>query len=215
MPNLRFYLLTVLVVTLSVNLFGQERRRTLTFHPRTYEMTKYFLLTEFGYDYRLTQTGSHDNPYDRKNFHFSYDFGAMKNLSSKWAAGVTLYLGLDDSGSRLAIKPRVRRWLGENQSLDFSAGPTIKNMSTFYGEAPGLAAHLAYSYGDWGALTFSAEVIPYKAAIEINEFNQVVWDEGTETTFFAGIRAGSYPGLVSAVLLPIVVFIHFVIVYEP
>ena len=208
-PILFFLFLT------TVTAHGQSNQRTLTFHPRPLEITKNFLITEFGYDYRITQSGSFDDSENNnKNYHLNVDMGAMRNLSPKWALGATAYYSLDDSGSRLAIKPRLRRWLTPEQSIDLSAGPIIGNFGSYYGKSPGIAGHIGYSYRDWVMLTLGVEVIPINTVFGVGGSNEVIVYKSTESTLYAGIRVGSYAGTACAILTPIIALIHFFATYE-
>ncbi len=194
---------------------GQNIQRSLTFHPRPLEVTKNFLITEFGYDYRITQTGSFDNAENNnKNYHLAVDLGAMRNLSPKWALGATAYYSLDDSGSRLAIKPRLRRWLTPEQSIDLSAGPIIGNFGSYYGKSPGLAGHIGYSYRDWVMLSLGVEIIPINTVFGVGGSSETIVYKSTESTLYAGIRVGSYGGTACAILTPIIALIHFFATYE-
>lgn len=194
---------------------AQGRQRSLTFHPHRVETTRHFLVTEFAYDYRLSQAGSFDDTENNnKNYHLSVDIGVMRNLNPKWAAGLTAYYSLDDSGSRLAIKPRMRFWLSESQGIDFSAGPIIRNFGSFYGKAPGLAGHIGYSYRDWVMLTLGVEIIPINNVFGIGGSNETIVYKSTESTLYGGIRVGSYAGTACAILAPIIGFIHFIATYE-
>lgn len=197
------------------NAFGQNSQRSLTFHPRPFEVTKNFLITEFGYDYRITQSGSFDDAeHNNKNYHLSFDLGAMRNLSPKWALGATAYYSLDDSGSRLAIKPRLRRWLTPEQSIDLSAGPIIGNFGSYYGKSPGLAGHVGYSYRDWAMLTLGVEIIPINTVFGVGDSGETIVYKSTESTLYGGVRVGSYAGTACAILTPIIALIHFFATYE-
>ncbi len=207
-----FLLLSFVIVG---NSFSQSNRQSLTFHPRPLEVTKNFLITEFGYDYRLTQSGSFDDAeHNNKNYHLNVDIGAMRNLSPKWALGATAYYSLDDSGSRLAIKPRLRRWLTPEQSIDLSAGPIIGNFGSYYGKSPGLAGHIGYSYRDWVMLTLGVEIIPINTVFGVGGSSETIVYKSTESTLYAGIRVGSYAGTACAILAPIIALIHFIATYE-
>ena len=205
----------LLILSLSGIACGQDKQRSLTFHPRPQEITKYFFITEFGYDYRIAQSGSLDDAEgNNKNYHLAVDFGAMRNLSRNWALGATAYYSLDDSGSRLALTPRLRRWLTEKQSIDLAAGPIIANFGSYYGKAPGLAAHVGYSYRDWIMATVGVEIIHVHTIFGIGGTNETYTIKGTESTLYGGVRVGSYAGTVCAILAPIIGLIHFFATYE-
>lgn len=210
---LRILLLLLLAFALQVPADLPAAQRVLSWRGVPLTETKSFLITEFGYNLRLLRNTA-PRPGGDKNYHFVWELGGMRNTSARWAVGGSAYFSIDDDGSRLAAKARLRHWLGRNWSLDLGAGPILKSFSSYFDKSPGLVAGFALTRSDLAAITLSYELIPYTEHIFGGDNADPLRRDGAESTLYLGLRAGSYPGAVAMVAAPIAVLIHFLAVYE-
>jgi len=213
-PLRRILVLSFLAAVLLVPADLSATQRVLSWCGAPLAETRSFLITEFGYNLRLIRNTA-PHPGGDNNFHFVWELGWMRNTSPRWAVGGSAYFSIDDDGSRLAAKARLRRWLERNWSLDLGAGPTFKSFSSYFDESPGLVAGIALTRSDLAALTLTYELIPYTEHIFGGDNADPLRHDGVESTLYLGLRAGSYPGAVAMVAAPIAVLIHFFAVYDP
>ncbi len=169
-----------------------------------------FLLTEVAYLKRLSQDyGLEPWPgyYSSNNldFYFSADAGWMKNLDNRNAIGGTLCWSFDDRGSRLALKPRYRRWLTRTIHTDVAIG-MILLITGGRDEAGGFTGNISLGIRDLVTVLLQYETIPYTAYPR---------DEppvsGTEKTLYGGIKIGSYAGAAVMIVAPITIGIAYII----
>ncbi|HYW08918.1 MAG TPA: hypothetical protein VE913_18290 [Longimicrobium sp.] len=138
-----------------------------------------------------------ENP--KMQSHYDMEIGVLANRGAEDALGTALSVGLDgDTGFRLALKGRYRRWVGRHAALDASAGVlrapveserTVRRIDRPYGY--GVTSDLTVGLTDWVSLSGRGDI---------------VWSEGQSThTLYGGVRLGSLPtlftGIVAAVVL--------------
>lgn len=181
---------------------GGEKRGTvkaLSFRGKPKPECNSFLITEFGYSYRLGRNSGDPYNSSRDNFYFTWDLGWMTNLSKSYALGATFYAGADQDGARLGIKPRLRRWLGRDLSLDVSPGILLYRLGGNYDKYPGFTGHVGLNYADWITLIGQVEVIPYEYQ-GYGSYPNWSTRRGNEVTWYGGVKLGSYPGTVAGIL---------------
>lgn len=180
---------------------ASAQTHSLTWRGAPLSHTKSFLITECGYSFRLSQNSAPRYGGNR-NLHVEWELGWMKNVSPKWAVGATSYFSADDDGSRLALKPRVRRWLSPTLSFDMSAGPIVKTFNSLNDDAPGLTLGVALMKRDLVGITLTYEQIPFTQTDRLPS-DEFVYTKGTERVMYAGLRLGSQPGTVVGVAIPV------------
>jgi hypothetical protein len=186
---------------------GQDCRQC--FRARPLPECKSFFITDFGYLYRLARNTGAQWYQGDKNFYFLGDVGWMHNLDRQNALGATLFYGADDDGSRLAIKPRYRRWLNDKMSLDFSAGLIFRSFDNL-DKSPGFTGHIAFNFSEWAAVTTQLEIRPRSKAFLYYNPNE----KKTEIAWYGGFRICSYPGLAAIVIAPLTVLIYTIATIE-
>ncbi len=131
-----------------------KKAKRFSFYPKPKPECGSFLITEFGYTYRLDR--SPDKP-----LYLNWELGWMMNRNKRSALGGTILFGFnqDFENTRFGLKPRFRWWLTKTESLDLSAGillPAGKNHSFI---SPSYTGHVGLNLGDCFALTGQVEVI--------------------------------------------------------
>ncbi|HYW10558.1 MAG TPA: hypothetical protein VE871_01345 [Longimicrobium sp.] len=129
--------------------------------------------------------------------HYDLEVGVLANRSAD-AVGAAVSVGLDgDTGLRLAVKGRYRRWLGRYVALDAGAGVLRAQMDpepTHRIESPygyGLTGDVTFGLTDWVALSGRGDI---------------VWSEGQSAhALYGGVRLGSIPTLFTGILAAVVV----------
>lgn len=119
---------------------------------------------------------------------FSGDFGAMRNLSSRYGLGATFFYGGDDCGGRYGVRPRLRLWLAEEVGLDLGPGIVLGDDEDFSSRRyPAFSGQIALDMAGIIAPFFQVDTIRYQ--------------NGTETDSFVGLRMESYAAPAALVLL--------------
>lgn len=205
-----------LLVVLSARADDSGSQACRCFRGRPQSECTSFFITEFAYLKRLARDDKpNTDASNDKDFYFLAEVGWMKNLNPKTAVGGTLSWGFDDDNSRVALKPRYRRWLTRRMNLDVSMGIIVWNLTGYEDEAPGFTGKIGIGYGDWFGLITQVEMIPYRNRIVAHGQTEPENPyEGTETVWYAGLQLGSYPGTASMVVAPLTVLILFLITYE-
>jgi hypothetical protein len=138
-------------------------------------------------------------------YHVTGELGQMFNSGSRTAFGGTLYVGGDDDGSRFGVKGRFRRWLTPAVSLDLSPGILIAGTNNeFELEFPAFVGHAGLNLGDWIGLFAETEMIRYGSP-EIGFEGET--SPGTDLAWYAGVKLGSYSGIVATIAFPLIVAI--------
>ncbi len=177
------------------------------FRGKPLPQCKTFWITEFGYSYRLDQPPRRYLSSSDANFYFTWEYGLMRNLNRKSALGATFLLGADGDGHRFGVKPRFRRWLDNSISFDLGAGVLFGGENNqFNPRFPGMTSHVGLNFGDWLALTAHMEIIRLEVAPFRRPQSKMTQ---TDVAWYAGAKLGSYPGLVTSVIGPIIAFIVF------
>lgn len=206
-----FVCLGLLIPAASVQSSDSSNRRSNLGLGRTPDSEcRSFWITEVAYLKRLSQSFDREpwpGYYSSNNldYYFSADVGWMKNLRNRNALGATLYWGADDRGSRIALKPRYRKWLTPTLHADVSIG-VIFLITGGLGDAGGVTGNIAIGKKDLVTLLLQYEVIPYTAhPLEGPTIT------GTEKTLYGGIKTGSTPGAAALIIAPLTLLIYSVI----
>lgn len=139
-----------------------------------------------------------DAPTPNKDaFYFHWELGHMKNIVDRWALGGAVFLGADDLGSRLALKGRVRRWIGPRTSVDLSPGILVLISDRYKTKAPGFTGHVGLNFREWFQLVAMVEVIDMEP--DRRRYPDV--EPGLDTAWYAGAKMGGRASLVGTVIL--------------
>lgn len=166
---------------------------------------KTFLMVQAGGLGRADDHGSYE-----EDSHAWLELGWMKNQSPKFALGGTLEV-MDDGRDylRLAVKPRLRTWLGKRYAIDVAPGVFIplgqSFVSHYYPEvkpgSAGFTGEVSFVAADWAAASYVVEVIQAetKTYSYTPDFSTSS-SSGTEVYHYLGLKAGGGVGLFLAVL---------------
>ena len=154
-----------------------------------------------------------DNPPNKDESKASswFDAGGMVNLSPKFALGGTV--GVAASGfeySRIAVKARLRRWLGDGLALDFAPGVFVPKGGTPFDsdEDPnrgdvGFVGEVAFSAKDWVSFAYVVEVIEADRA---SHLPGGTFPSETDIAHHFGMKVGGGMGLAGVGILLIALF---------
>lgn len=173
-------LLVILICSLNSPSIAQS---ALGLKPRPLPACRSFLITEFGYNYRVNAFA--DNTFNsRRRHHFTSDLGLMVNLNSHYGLGASHFIGMNHGGeSRGGFKFTIRRWLNEKSSIAFSPGFLLWNTRAAT-KHHAFVSSLDLNIRDWFALTMQLEFVPTH------------FQGGTDRAYYFGLKTGSYPGLI-------------------
>lgn len=156
----------------------------LCFRGRPLPPCDSFLLTEFG----VAFNGSEERLW-------SWELGFMKNVGTHDAVGAAAFR-IAGPGTVTGVRARYRRWLTSSVSLDLSPGVILG------GDVRGFSGQAALNFGDLFALTGYAHTVRTFTYDPIS-------GQGfprKQFTWYAGARAGSWPGVVIGVGGPLALF---------
>ena len=96
--------------------------------------------------------------------YLAWDLGAMANVDSTHAFGVSAQIGgADPGGVRLALKARTRRWLPHHLTLDAAAGPLMaqQDFADLHGvhQTYGATADAALGVADLASVMVGADAV--------------------------------------------------------
>jgi len=164
---------------------------------------KHFLMVQAGV---LVRADDHLD--GEEDSHGYFDVGAMKNVSPKVALGGTIGAVSDGRDyDRIAIKPRVRTWLGRGYAFDFAPGFFIPVGDAYTSRSPdnrasgsvGLTGEVAFVAQDWVAVTYVIESIEMEQTYYTSGF-PLATRSGNEVAHYIGVKAGGTVGLILSVL---------------
>ena len=154
----------------------------ISLSPCTLPACQSFLITEFGYAYRANSFARNTFNLQRRHY-FSSDLGLMRNLSSRYAAGLSQFTGLDNGGeSRGGVKFVFRRWINGHSSINLAPGFLL-----------------------WDTRA-STKGLPFIASLDLNLRDLfILWSQlevvrtrspgGTDRALYLGLKTGSSGGL--------------------
>jgi len=165
-------------------LAGQQSGNTPGFclRGRPLPRCQWYPLAEVALSTRLADQNRNQTP---ARFYISGELGALYNLSARSALGGGAYLGADDDGWRLGIRPRYRHWIADGWTADAALGVLFAGELDLYeGTWPGLTAQVGVGWQDLVALTTQLEIIGTT--------------QGTWVNWYAGLQAASFAALIIA-----------------
>ena len=170
----------------------------------------FFLITEIGYAFRMQEFSR--PKLSSSNGCFNWELGLMGNVNARYALGGAFYLAAGEEGSRLGIKPRLRRWLAPDVSLDLSPGIILSgnlenNEDNIYADINGIGfvGSVDLNFSDLFSLTTQLEAVPYKGT-----HFRVMGEEikKTAVSLYGGAKLGSGLGLVgTSVILGLAILV--------
>jgi hypothetical protein len=153
-----------------------------------------FVVTELGALYRMDE---YDYPGMDWRVVLTFDAGYMKNVSLKDAVGVTGYALLNDDITRLGIRPRYRRWLSHDTSIDISPGILLSGEDAAIDyDPPGFVLGVTGNLKDLVALTVETEYSRYRDYGDVP--GEVGYQTQSDWTIRGGAKLGSGLGLAGA-----------------
>ena len=166
----------------------------ICFRGRPLPRCRAFWLTEMSFQRRIA--GSGEGSTRDLHGHLGWELGGMVNLDSTRAVGGTVMVGTGESGARVAVKGRARRWFDPSGgTLDISAGAVrvVVSPGERRSAAPGygLTGDVALGWGDLGAVTLGADLVRSRGELA--------------GAAYAGVRLGSWPALAASAATVVIV----------
>ena len=122
--------------------------------------------------------------------YFTWELGGMVNEGPRHAVGGAIIKSLGEERDYFGVRPRYRRWFGNETSLDVAIGILVSGShDRFTPKFPSFTAHVALSQGDVVGLIAGAEVIRGGPG-------------GADVAWQFGVRFGSYAGPVAGFIIP-------------
>jgi hypothetical protein len=126
------FVLTVL--TVAPMGLGAQSGAALCFRPRPLPACRMFVITEALYFHRLApgevadSFGDGGATFMRHNL--QAETGVLRNLNARYAVGLTVAGGYDWGleSTRLALKVRARRWIGQHSSVEIAAAGALAGL---------------------------------------------------------------------------------------
>lgn len=177
----------------------EAKTETFCIAGRPLPSCSYFLVATGSFNAHLggsSSTSTFEGPsgtvrwdYPKMQDNYDLEIGVMANRGAGTALGAALSAGLDgNSGLRLALKVRHRRWLGRYASLDAGAGVLRTHVQPDRTNGLGDPAR---GYGVTGDLT-----VGLTDWVAVSGRGDLVWSEGEPVhALYGGIRLGSLPTL--------------------
>lgn len=172
--------------------------RSLSFRGGDRSACGSFLLTETGVLFPLDDAGP---ARERKTLVF-FDGGWMKNVAARSALGASVFWEGGDDYSRGGLRLRYRRWLGSRTSLELSPGIVLGGNDEY--DPPGFIGQAAFNAADVVSVVVEGEAARYRY-LEDSGGSRLSATRLDETTFRAGLRVGSHPGLAGILLMSVLV----------
>lgn len=158
---------------------GNQNTKAVCFRGKPLSRCNSFLITELGAYYKLNER---DRTPDGARYLIAWELGWMKNLNEDFALGGTLLIEGNEHTTGIGLKPRLRRWLSPELSVDVSLG-ILKSQES----GSGLTGDVSLNWRDWFFLTSKIENV-----------NRTAW--------YGGVKFGSYAGLITTALaVPILI----------
>lgn len=146
-----------------------------------------FMITEFHYGKPAFGSRSGDA-------YVSGELGGMVNTGPRTAWGGAVVKSFGAERSYLGVRPRYRRWLTDETSLDLSLGILLSgDHERFAPKFPSFTAHAALTQSDMVGVTLGAEVIRGGPG-------------GAEVGWYGGLRFGSYAAPVAGAFFLLIAF---------
>lgn len=160
------------------------------------------LLTETAALFRLTGETRTELPFEsdaEPPIYGSFDFGVIRELSSRSAVGGTAFVGASWDMWRIGVRGRYRLWTSRDSHFDLSPGLIlVGGNSRSEVDLPAFVMNLSYAPREWFSLTANAEIIKHSRQIGFDVLNPqfVHW---TEKSVYLGAKLEEKPGLIAGV----------------
>jgi hypothetical protein len=143
-----------------------QDRGGFCFHPRPLPECRTFVVTEALYLHRLSPGevpdafGDPGATFQRHNL--QGETGVLRNVSAHEAVGVTVAAGYDwgFEATRLALKVRARRWIGQSSSVEIAAGPAWTSNGDGFADGLGAALQGRLNLADQVSFAVAADFLP-------------------------------------------------------
>ncbi len=172
--------------------------------PRPSSNCKMFLLIDYGFYTRLNSKPQntiispdlvqHEDIEDLSyKFYYTSDVGLMKNMNTKYAFGVSHFIGLHSKGEvRGGMKLWGRRWFGPDTSIDFAPGFYFWNTESKVRKL-GFMGSLHFNKGN----VFGISVMYERLTLIPNNTSGTdiqIFEASRDTAFYLGAKFGSEIG---------------------
>ena len=100
-----------------------------------------------------------------------WELGAMRNITSSYAAGATAFVLHDDEHRYLlGVRPRVRYWVNEDVSVDVGLGIIVHDLKkeTFVVKTPSLTGRAGVTWTDRVGIFAQLEVLSVQGSPQAN-----------------------------------------------
>jgi hypothetical protein len=155
-----------------------------------------FWITEFSYAHRLNELAV-EQASSNGRWLLTGEIGHMVNSGRRTAVGGTVYAAFDDRGSRLGVKARGRLWLSKTVAADLGVGLLLAGEDNSYDPSfPAFTGSVGLMARDLVGLGVWVDAIPGKPKPEIS--SEPI---GTDVAVYAGIKGGSYAGIIGGIAL--------------
>lgn len=190
---IRFWRVAAWISVISTVIPSQATSQTC-FRGRPGDACRTFWVTEFSYAHRLNSLAV-ERSVGNGRWVLSGEIGHMVNLKRRNAIGGTIYAAFDDRGSRLGVKARGRRWFSNTIAGDLGLGLLLIGDDNSYEQSfPAFTGSIGLTANDLVGVDVWVEAIPGKPKPEIS--SEPI---GTDVAVYAGIKGGSYVGLIGGV----------------
>jgi len=197
--GMRLLIVTFVILwsTIIANQADSSDGKALCFRGHPLPQCKSFMVTEFGVYYRLVASPKPaSGSFEEGAFWTTMDLGWMRNISQKYAAGGSFFVGTDvENKVRIGMRAKIRRWLRPDLSLDFAPGVLYGLQSE--DSHLGFSGQLGLNLGDWASAVTEVNVIRVSSWAGSPYYWRYTRD--TVTSWYFGFKLGSYPGLVGGI----------------
>ena len=149
----------------------------------------------------LMQAGVLHRMGDGSETAFTADLGGMRNVSPGHSLGITVGV-MTDSYTRITLKPRYRKWLGQTFALDLAPGIFVPWDSPEHGSV-GFEGELSLSAGDWVSVTGVIEVGKNQSTVPFSQGTSTSSD--TDVSWYLGGKAGGELAVFSMFALAVLI----------
>ncbi len=150
---------------------------------------EYFFLVESRYLHRVADSEVREG---KSGFLFEGELAFMHNFYERLAIGAGFSFGGNDDMSVVGLMPRLRFWRTEKVYVDIAAGFMFPGESNYRNvKSPGFASSLSVGYSDFFAVMARYDLARYE---DISFTDEGVGEliQGTQHSFYLGVKAGSY-----------------------
>lgn len=205
---MRIFDVTLFVILILANV-ASKADDCKWYHGRPLPECRNFLLIETDWHMRFSDYNVRS---DKADFLFSAELGFMHNFTTRSSLGLTLYGSGDDDAGQFGLRARYRFWINRIMSLDISPGVLFAGSDNYMNpQYPGFIGSIALGFNDILAISLLVQVISfenlgYSVDLPYTEEDKFIFlEEGTQTSWYVGIRGGS----LTAAVIPIVLTVLY------